>query len=91
MVIPTYEIIVLEFVEFLRDVQCGGLRFGSYVWSSYYADDYTQDEIRFAQHQFYNLASAYLKCAGKTEYIVKICSDGVEVRRNIERGENDID
>lgn len=91
MVIPAYEIIVLEFTEFLRDVQGDGLLFGSYVWPSYYADDYTQEEIRFAQQQFYNLASAYLKCAGKTEYIVKICSDGVEVRRNIKRGENDVD
>ena len=91
MVIPAYEIIVLEFAEFLWDVQGDGLLFGSYVWPSYYADDYTQDEIRFAQHQFYNLASAYLKCADKTEYIVKICSDGVEVIRNSERGENDID
>lgn len=91
MVIPVYEIIVLEFIEFLQDVQDDGLLFGSYVWPSYYADDCTQDEIRFAQHKFYNLASAYLKCAGKTEYIVKICSDGVEVRRNIERGENDVD
>lgn len=91
MVIPAYEIVVLEFVEFLRDVQCGGLRFGSYVWPSCYADDYTQNEIRFAQQQFYNLASAYLKCADKTEYIVKICSDGVDVIRNIKRGENDVD
>lgn len=87
MVIPAYEMIALEFAEFLRDVQCGGLRFGSYVWPSYYADDYTQDEIRFAQHQFYNLASAYLKCVDKTEYIVKICSDGVDVIRNIESSE----
>lgn len=31
MVIPAYEIIVLEFAEFLWDVQCGGLCFGSYV------------------------------------------------------------
>ena len=91
MVIPAYEIIVYEFIEFLQDVRGNGLLFGSYVWPSYYADDYTQDEIRFAQLQFYNLVLAYLKCVDETGYIVKICSAGVDVVRTVEEGDNDID
>lgn len=52
-----------------------------------YKYDYTQDEITFAKQQFYNLASAYLKCTEKIDYTVRICSKGVEVIRNIESSE----
>lgn len=91
MVIPAYEIVIDEFMAFLDDINSGALTFGKYVHEFDYKDNYAQDEIVFAQYQFYNWASAYLKCADKTEYIVKICSDGVEVIRNSERGENDVD
>lgn len=91
MVIPAYEIIVLEFIEFLQDMKNNALNYGYYVGNCEYKYDYTQDEITFAKQQFYNLASAYLKCTEKTDYTVKICSKCVEVIRNIERGENGVD
>lgn len=85
MVIPAYEIAVLEFTEFLQDMKDNALNYGSYVWPSYYADDYTQEEITFAQHQFYNLVSAYLKCTDRAEYRVKLYSNGVEVMKFTEK------
>ena len=79
MVIPAYEIIASEFIEFLRDMKNNALNYGYYCVLCEYKDDYTREEITFAQHQFYNLASAYLKYVDKVGYKVKLCSNGVEV------------
>ena len=55
MIISAYEIVIDEFMSFLDDIHSGALISGKYVSKFDYKGDYAQDEIVFAQYQFYNL------------------------------------
>lgn len=85
MVIPAYEIVIDEFMSFLDDMNSGALISGKYVSEFDYKGDYAQDEIVFAQYQFYNLVAAYLRYIDSTEYTVKLCSNDVRIIKNIEK------
>ena len=89
--IRAYEIVIDEFMSFLDDINSGALTFGKYVHEFDYKDNYAQDEIVFAQYQFYNLVSAYLRYIDGTEYVIKLDSNDVRIIKNVEKWGNNVD